>query len=773
MENSLGLAVCLLAIFLTTGLCKVPDRDDTACPDRLPRDLVQGGAEGRPNQLRQGSRKPLFELDLFDVVDGFIPNGTYTVALRSNDRKQPFTGFHVSVTSAMATGCSGGVLSSIHMGVKDLKRCNVLVNAMEDKKMKIPFRWEAPTCGCVTIRATVWVNNVAYYMEDEAITSGFLTKTICVYEGVEGPAGTAGSKEVFTTEGENVDSSEITMPPPPKQPQPNAKPLKQTHRKFPPGASFPMGWHPLDERVLERHPLAGGRPIRPDASLPDIVMKPSLGLHSGILGNDRKATPSAFAIPNPKCPAEILPRGMDLVAIEEICNATLLQKDPNFWDAVPERRRRPQESGRGLEWNVRLQNLGRRLSGGGSEEAGSRSQRHILHEANLQHCCQLDGLDRMMCFEFLRRAKMDEVCQQPFPDNDLIVFGIQQPCCQYTDENRYSCFDQVKYGYQRVAHTTDFTQELVEYFDKWEAFNALKNTQLQRPHSFTPAEVRHLCWRDRHWMAPEEPVGAARCAPFRNRTDSESVALKKEMIECCEDMESGRVACLGALRRKRLDDYCSRAPLPSEPNHPCCQATADERYECFDQEDAMFNPEIHQDDYSKKLEVYREHFRVWVNKLFREEPQIAEEDEATSTQPPHTKSRAIAVNSALSSWELAEEDEEVESDAAVEEKEDEEERVPVKTVNKKVLQEQVDDRGGKKKFKKGDISRKIATDKKRLLSKCCRTGRRRSGLSRACASEAQRFVRRFHDDHRISCSTEFIRCCEETKKSDMFELSDM
>eukprot|EP00058_Branchiostoma_floridae_P015454 XP_002600942.1 hypothetical protein BRAFLDRAFT_79132 [Branchiostoma floridae] len=288
-------------------------------------------------------------------------------------------------------------------------------------------------------------------------------------------------------------------------------------------------------------------------------MKPSLELHSGILGHDRQASPSAFAIPNPKCPVEILPRGMDLAAVEEICNATLLQKEANFWDVAPHRRRRPQESGRGLEWNVRLKNLGRRFSGGGSEEAGSRSQRHILQTANLQQCCQHNGLDRMMCFEFLRRAKMDEVCQEPIPHIDVIVFGIRQPCCRYTEEERYTCFDQVRYGYQRLAHAADYTEELVNYYDKWEAFNALKNTQLQRPHRFTPPEVRHLCWRDRHWMVPEEPVGAARCAPFRNRTDSESVALKKEMIGCCEDMESGRMACLDALRRKRcLQPIASR-----------------------------------------------------------------------------------------------------------------------------------------------------------------------------------------------------------------------
>eukprot|EP00058_Branchiostoma_floridae_P008306 XP_002593794.1 hypothetical protein BRAFLDRAFT_75747 [Branchiostoma floridae] len=525
MEHSQGFAVYILALFVASGWCKVLDQDDPVCPARLPRGLVAGGAEGRPNQLRQGSRKPLYELDLFDVVDGFIPNGTYTVALRSNDRTQPFTGFHVSVTSAMATGCSEGVLSSIHMGVTDLKKCNVLINAMDDKKMKIPFRWEAPTCGCVTLRATVWVNNVAYYMEDEAITSGFLTKTICVYKGVEGPTGTAGSKEVFITEG--VDSSEITMQPLPKQPQPDATPPKQSRPKVPHGASFQIGWHPLDERMLERHPLAGRRPIRPDASFPDIVMKPSLELHSGILGHDRQASPSAFAIPNPKCPVEILPRGMDLAAVEEICNATLLQKEANFWDVAPHRRRRPQESGRGLEWNVRLKNL----------------------------------------------------------------------------------------------------------------------------------------------------------------------------------------------------------------------ATSNERYECFDQEEALFNPEVHQDDYSKKLEAYRENFRVWVNKLFREEPQ---------------------------------EDEDVEIDKAEEETEDEEEeKVLVKTVKKKVLQGEVDNRDEKKKFKKGDIDRKTVRDKKRLLSKCCRTGRRRSGVSRACADEAQRFVRRFHSDYRIPCSSEFVQCCEETRKSDMLELSDM
>ncbi|XP_078583394.1 uncharacterized protein LOC144866074 [Branchiostoma floridae x Branchiostoma japonicum] len=771
MEHSLGFAVYILALFVASGWCKVLERDAPVCPERLPRGLVAGGAEGRPNQLRQGSRKPLYELDLFDVVDGFIPNGTYTVALRSNDRKQPFTGFHVSVTSAMATGCSGGVLSSIHLGVTDLKKCNVLINAMDDKKMKIPFRWEAPTCGCVTLRATVWVNNVAYYMEDEAITSGFLTKTICVYNGVEGPTGTAGSKEVFITEGGNDDSSE--MPPPPKQPQPNATPLKQTSPKVPHGASFSIGWHPVDERMLERHPLAERRPIRPGASFPDIVMKPSLGLHSDMFGHDRQSAPSAFAIPNPKCPAEILPRGMDLAAIDEICNATLLQKEANFWDVAPQRRRRPQESGRGLEWNVRLKNLGRRLSGGGSEEAGSRSQRHILQTANLQQCCQQSGLDRMMCFEFLRRAKMDEVCQEPIPHIDVIVFGIRQPCCRYTEEERYTCFDQVRYGYQRLAHAADYTEELVNYYDKWEAFHALKNTQLQRPHRFTPPEVRHLCWRDRHWMVPEEPVGAARCAPFRNRTDSESVALKKEMIGCCEDMESGRMACLDALRRKRLDDYCIREPLPSEPNHPCCQATSNERYECFDQEEALYNPEVHQDDYSKKLEAYRENFRVWVNKLFREEPQITDEDEAISTQAPQTKSRAIAVNSALSSRELAEGDEDIESDKVVEETEDEEESVLVKTVKKKVLQGEVDNQDEKKKFKKDNVNRKTVRDKKRLLSKCCRTGRRRSGVSRACADEAQRFVRRFHSDYRISCSSEFVRCCEETRKSDMLELPDM
>ncbi|XP_077999876.1 uncharacterized protein LOC144452626 isoform X2 [Glandiceps talaboti] len=162
----------LLAVALTGALAQ-------ECPSNIPWEAIAKGASQDENELYDEQLRPVYEISLFEIEEGYTPYESHTVGIVANDKTLPFIDFTVTVKNNDEL-CSAGVLKATNSRSSEVKSCPQVLVASDDKiKTKVSFRWKAPECGCVTIKATIMSDLTTYYMDDIGTTDGYLTKTVC------------------------------------------------------------------------------------------------------------------------------------------------------------------------------------------------------------------------------------------------------------------------------------------------------------------------------------------------------------------------------------------------------------------------------------------------------------------------------------------------------------------------------------------------------------------------------------------------------------------
>ncbi|KAI8489466.1 hypothetical protein Bbelb_329090 [Branchiostoma belcheri] len=152
-----------------------------------------GDAERGVNLLNPRSGRPLYQLRVLDAQDTVEADDLVYVSLKANDNSRPITNFHVSIQSPDECG-AGKIAHGIRGEEAPIKQDGVTVTTKVNVDWtKVPLRWRTPSCGCVTIRATVWESDSVYH-QDEGV-EGPLTRTLCIV--------------VPDTESETVDSLEV------------------------------------------------------------------------------------------------------------------------------------------------------------------------------------------------------------------------------------------------------------------------------------------------------------------------------------------------------------------------------------------------------------------------------------------------------------------------------------------------------------------------------------------------------------------------------------
>ncbi|XP_063403363.1 uncharacterized protein LOC134687195 isoform X1 [Mytilus trossulus] len=130
-------------------------------------------------------KKPVFKIDVGGIQKhGYESGQQYEINVLAQDPNTQF-GDVLLWLQTESDRCKVGKLDAtkglylqpencLHMVFKDTKPA----------AYKFTFKWTAPACGCILVRARVEsADKSVYFMEDEDVVTGYLTKRICPQEG--------------------------------------------------------------------------------------------------------------------------------------------------------------------------------------------------------------------------------------------------------------------------------------------------------------------------------------------------------------------------------------------------------------------------------------------------------------------------------------------------------------------------------------------------------------------------------------------------------------
>ncbi|XP_033741558.1 immunoglobulin A1 protease autotransporter-like [Pecten maximus] len=172
-----------ISLFLLIQLAKQgliharPSHDPGQTAGQCPSAGPPSGGLRELNVIYDG--KPRYRLDFHQSRSGYVPGRTYIIYVRAQDPSQTFGDILLSVTSESRT-CHHGNFSIQSQRYYQPKGCDhmVLKNTREFEH-SFAFQWTAPTCGCVILRARVRSVNNIYYLDNENVIDGYLTKRVC------------------------------------------------------------------------------------------------------------------------------------------------------------------------------------------------------------------------------------------------------------------------------------------------------------------------------------------------------------------------------------------------------------------------------------------------------------------------------------------------------------------------------------------------------------------------------------------------------------------
>ncbi|OWF42045.1 hypothetical protein KP79_PYT07625 [Mizuhopecten yessoensis] len=174
----LGRILLLLVIQLAKqGLIHARPSRDPGQTGQCPSTGLPSGGLRHLNVIHE--EKPRYRLDLQHKRSGYVPGHTYTIYIRAQDPSQTFGDVLLSVSSESRT-CQHGNFSILSQYYYQPQGCDhmVLKNTREFEHT-FTFQWTAPTCGCVNLRARVKSADNIFYLDNENVIDGYLTKRVC------------------------------------------------------------------------------------------------------------------------------------------------------------------------------------------------------------------------------------------------------------------------------------------------------------------------------------------------------------------------------------------------------------------------------------------------------------------------------------------------------------------------------------------------------------------------------------------------------------------
>ncbi|XP_035664349.1 aggrecan core protein-like [Branchiostoma floridae] len=135
-----------------------------------------GDAERGVNILTPRGTQPLYELQVLDNQETVESDDVVYVSLVTNDDNRPIKKFHVSIQSP--DECGFGQIRGNHDDILNKEEGAVVTANVNVDLTKVPLRWKTPSCGCVTVRATIWEAEGVYHQDES--TEGPLTRTLCI-----------------------------------------------------------------------------------------------------------------------------------------------------------------------------------------------------------------------------------------------------------------------------------------------------------------------------------------------------------------------------------------------------------------------------------------------------------------------------------------------------------------------------------------------------------------------------------------------------------------
>ncbi|KAK3590610.1 hypothetical protein CHS0354_018830 [Potamilus streckersoni] len=120
----------------------------------------------------------VYTLDLLKARKIYTPHETYSIRVNSNSPDNKFNDVHVSL-EARDERCGAGQFI-LNKNLYQPSGCYNIVSTQRKEPMgKATFKWKAPLCGCVTIRAVVHSATGEYFLDDDTEYRGSLVKTVC------------------------------------------------------------------------------------------------------------------------------------------------------------------------------------------------------------------------------------------------------------------------------------------------------------------------------------------------------------------------------------------------------------------------------------------------------------------------------------------------------------------------------------------------------------------------------------------------------------------
>merc|ERR1719419_148605 len=122
-----------------------------------------------------------------EAEDGFyVPGMQHTFALTAHETLPAIKGFIVATSPVDEDHCGAGIFSSNGRRFRQVPGCkHVIQNRRSFQTRDVSFRWTAPQCGCVKIRATVLTESERFSVDDDDIEYGALTRILCPDEDDE------------------------------------------------------------------------------------------------------------------------------------------------------------------------------------------------------------------------------------------------------------------------------------------------------------------------------------------------------------------------------------------------------------------------------------------------------------------------------------------------------------------------------------------------------------------------------------------------------------
>ncbi|KAL5010077.1 hypothetical protein ScPMuIL_012382 [Solemya velum] len=141
-----------------------------------PRSHIPDGSLRGANLIEGG--KPRYWIDVGEAKRGYSPGQIYNFLVGAQDSKYPFDDVVLTASLPEAT-CESGKFIAMDNQYQPQDCPDVISTAQKRSMDRVFFRWTAPKCGCIHVRATV-ISEGVYYQESEDQPDGHLSKVICV-----------------------------------------------------------------------------------------------------------------------------------------------------------------------------------------------------------------------------------------------------------------------------------------------------------------------------------------------------------------------------------------------------------------------------------------------------------------------------------------------------------------------------------------------------------------------------------------------------------------